>query len=742
MIIKTYVQFKQALRSISKADIIAYDTETTGLNTRKDSVIGFGFAINESESYYVPIMEWKNNELVKLNNYALPILEALSNKKLICYNAAFDLDMTKNDLSVDLLSQLHADVMLLKHTVDEERPFALKEVAKNRYGLSSTKEQEEMKESIKNNGGGPNDYYKADLSVMAKYCEQDCKLTYRLYNDLSIELKKQNLIDFFYKDEVMPLYKTVTIPMQRRGIRLDLNLLNSAKTEIEQDIAKLEDLIQLAIEPMLASFVDWYLWKEIPPRRSGSFTQYACQYAKLDLPKTPTGKLQITQKLLYPHADRGDKTAQFILGGPYLNEQEVRDIQLLWWEDHKPSKYMFNLMSKHHLKKLFFEIMKEEPVSVTDKGNPQVDDKFLDIMEDKYEWVKWLRDYNKLQKLHGTYIQRFLDEEEDGIFYPSFMQHRTISGRYGSDLQQLPRPYEESQVKQGSVSKVVYKYTNLVRRFFIARSGCVFIDNDYESLEPHVFAHVSGDERLRDIFRKGHDFYSTIAIRTERLDGVSADKLADNYLGKVDKPLRQKAKAYSLGIPYGLSPYALAKTLKIDETEAQELWDGYLDGFPDLKNWMAETRRFVKENGYIKSEAGRVRHLPVAASVARSWGDKVLDPLWLYEKFSKNRSKYEQMKYVRKQYKNALNNSLNFQIQSLSASIVNRSAIAINQALRDRGLDGGVVAQIHDQLVVEVPEIKALEMRDLITQIMENTYKLSISLKAPASIAKDFFEGH
>jgi DNA polymerase I-like protein with 3'-5' exonuclease and polymerase domains len=630
----------------------------------------------------------------------------------------------------------------MKHTVDEERPFGLKDVAKKRYGLSAAKEQEEMKASIKNNGGAPNEYYKADLDIMAKYCEQDCRLTYQLYNDLSIELIEQNLEDFFYNDEVMPLYREVTIPMQRRGIKLDIDLINKAKLEIEQDIDKLEDRIQLAIEPHLAPFIDWYLWKEMPPRRSGTFAQYACKAAGLDLPLTATGKLQVTRKLLYPYADAGNKAAQFILGGPYLSKEEVRDVQMLWLKDHMPSRYVFNLMSKHHLKKLFFEILEEIPVSTTDKGNPQVDDAFLDKMANKYPWVGWLRDYNKLQKLHGTYIQRFLDEEEDGIFYPSFMQHRTISGRYGSDLQQLPRPYEEVQRREGAVSEVVYRHTNNIRRFFIARSGSVFIDNDYESLEPHVFAHISGDELLRDIFRNGQDFYSTIAIRTEQLSGVSADKSADNYLGKVDKPLRQKAKAYSLGIPYGMSAYALGKTLGISEAEAQGLWDGYLNGFPDLKNWMAETHSFVKENGYIKSEAGRIRHLPLAASVARSWGDKILDPLWLYSKFSENRSKYSQMKHLRKQYKNALNNSLNFQIQSLSASIVNRSAIAINRALREMGIDGCVVAQIHDQLIVEVPEINALEMKDLITEIMENTYKLSISLKAPAEIGKNFADAH
>ena len=88
------------------------------------------------------------------------------------------------------------------------------------------------------------------------------------------------------------------------------------------------------------------------------------------------------------------------------------------------------------------------------------------------------------------------------------------------------------------------KYVNIVRAFLTAGNGRKVIDADYESLEPHCFASVTGDENLREIFRKGWDFYSTVAIQTEKLEGVSADKKADNYLKKLDPVKRNKAKAY------------------------------------------------------------------------------------------------------------------------------------------------------------------------------------------------------
>jgi len=116
---------------------------------------------------------------------------------------------------------------------------------------------------------------------------------------------------------------------------------------------------------------------------------------------------------------------------------------------------MFNLQSNHHLKKLFFETLNETSVSKTPTGQPQVNDEFMELMAEKHEWAKLLIEYNKLTKIKGTYIERLLDKADNGRFYPSFKQHGTISGRYSSDLQQVPRPLEDSQS-----TPLVRKYNN------------------------------------------------------------------------------------------------------------------------------------------------------------------------------------------------------------------------------------------------------------------------------------------
>lgn len=750
-IIDSEDKFQSALQHLEASEIVAYDTETTGLNTRSDKVIGFSFSGSESVGYYLPLYVYDrvtdslkdfNSDNISRSSELLRLLQA---KKLVMHNASFDCRITKQSLGVDLLDALYCDTILLKHAVDEERPFGLKEIAKkiqNQLGLdvkkAANQEQVEMIESIKANGGsvtqGNYQLYKADTEKIGIYACADTDLTLRVFNYYSRLLKAERLEKFFYEDETMPLLKNVTIPMEEGGIPIDVKALEIAEKEIIEDIKILEDKIQAKIDPLLEEFRQWFLWSKFPPRRSGSFAQALAELVDLPLPKTSSGRVSLTKsslEQLEPCPSR-----DYLLGGDYLQEDLVRQVQEKLFEE-SGERYMFNLASKHHLKKLFFEKLKEKPISKTDKGNPQVDHLFLQSIKSKYDWMPLLLDYNKLMKIKGAYIDRFLEQHEGGIFYPSFFQHRTISGRYGSDIQQLPRPIED-----GAASDVVLKYNNQIRKFFIAGNGFKFIDADYESLEPHVFAHVSGDDGLKNIFLKGHDFYSTIAIDTESLEGVSADKKASNYLGLVNKSLRQKAKAYSLGIPYGLEAFKLSKELKIGQREAERLIKNYLKAYPKLAEWMERSNELCTQKGYIRSEAGRVRHMPSAPKIWYSEGEVILDSLKLWKKYHENPKAYKQKKYLRKQMRNYLNNAKNFQIQSLAASITNRACIAIAKELKRQNIQGYVCAQIHDQIVVRVPEHHAEKWKKIVEFLMCNTYKISLPLKAPAEIANDFYEGH
>ena len=730
---------QEVLDWVETQDVLAFDIETTGLSPREDGIIGFGIS-SKNEAYYIVHQEFDGNDLLQRVSmgHAIKVLNAISHKKLITWNGSFDTRFTKHYFGVDLISAIWCDAMLTKHTVNEERPFALKEVATMLYGKDAKAEQAEMQASIKANGGSKTEYYKADSITMAKYCMQDCILTFKINEHYLKQLKAEKLEDFYFKDEVMPLYREVTIPMEDRGVKLDMPLLHEVREGISVDIKNLEKQIQDMIQPDLAEFKEYYLWSKYPPRRTGSFAQAIASFAKLPLPRTRSGNYSMTKSNLESLVP--DEYSSFLLGGDHLPESVVAKIQAQMWEDEGET-YMFNLSSKHHLKRLFFGKYKDQPLTTTEKGNPQCNDDFLEHVREKYVFVPLLQAYNKLIKIKGAYFDRFESKNINGIYYPSFFQHRTISGRYGSDLQQLNRPIGLPE-DASDHDRIVASYNNIIRRLFISREGSAFIDSDYESLEPHVFAHCSGDEKLKDIFRKQHDFYSTIAIRTERLENVSADKSAENYLGKVDKDLRQKAKAYSLGIPYGMTDFALGKTLGIGQNEAKRLLEAYLSEFPDLRGWMFKSRQQCLKTGRIQSEAGRIRHFPEVPGLYAKYGECLLDDLELWKKYNSSPAKYRQMKFIRKKVKNALNNSVNFQIQSLSSSIVNRAAIHINRWLRNMDYNGGVVAQIHDQLVIEVPEEFKEECRAKVQEIMENTYKISIDLKSPAEIGYNFDEAH
>jgi DNA polymerase I-like protein with 3'-5' exonuclease and polymerase domains len=720
MIVDNHDKFQKCLNWIKKQDVIAFDVETDGLNTRKNKVIGFGIG-NADSGFYI-----KDEEKAKV------ILNKLHGKKLIAWNAYFDLEMTKNTYNVDLWDSLYLDCICLKHTVDEIPPFGLKEVASKILGTDSKDEQKELKASIKANGGSVNEFFKADLSILAKYCIKDCTLTYQLYEYYIEELKEQKLEKFFFEDEVMPLYKEVTRHMQSRGIPVDVTRLEKAQKDISNDVIKLENEIQESIEPYLDIFMKWLLNKDYTPKRSGKFAQKLIELSGKPIKRLRSGKFSLAASALQPYETH--PFIGYLLSKRLLSHGDIRRVQNRLLEDEK-IKYPFNLQSKHHLKKLFFDTLQETPVSKTLKGNPQVDELFLNKMSQKYQWVQKLQDYNKLNKLKSTYIDRILELQEDGIFFPQFWQHRTISGRYGSDLQQLPRLAEE-----GQFTPLITGYRNQIRSFFIAGEDHKFIDADYESLEPHIFAHVSNEEKIRDIFRKGQDFYSEIAIQTESLDGVSSNKLADNYLGKVDKRRRQRAKAYSLGIPYGMESFALGKNLEIDQKTADRLIKSYLERFPNLNNWMKETEELFKLKGKVESQAGRVRRFSKGQKLLLKYGAKVLNSLTLWEDYNHNPRKYAEMKEIRKVIKNSLNNAKNFQIQSLAASITNRACIQINRLLKDSGIDGYVCAQIHDEILVRVPAKWAKSLKTPIEGIIENNYKISVPLKAPASIGDNYGE--
>jgi len=765
---------------ILDSDVIAVDTETTGLNPRKNKIIGWSVSGDEGVGFYLPtlVFDYEKDELVlqEINGKSTEVIsknliKLLIGKKLVFHNASFDVQFIKNYFGIDLLPSVYVDTGLLVHTVYEEgafgfgNPFGLKSIAimnQKELGLdvqeAANKEQIELKESIKKNGGSATkalyEIFKADLDILSKYASADTDLTLRICNLYLKKLKEEGLEKFFFEEEVMPIYREVTVPMEAKGVDLDVELIEKVYGEICIDQKENKKIVMKSLLD-LSEVKEWVVataMTNFPVSHKGNWAQNLITRYSIPLPKSEkTGKYSLTQKNIEAYEPTNEKETivkEFLLTG---NEDIIEDVEkvrisMAMWKESNDGEYI-NIQSKKHLGEIVFKYMGIEPKvkgANTKSGRDKFDMDMVKELAKDYPWAENLRVYNRLLKIKSTYVDRFRDRQEDGRYYFYFKQNGTVSGRYGSDAQQLPKPLEE-----GEEAPIIMKYVNVVRKFLIAGDGRKVIDADYESLEPHCFASVTGDTALQEIFNKNWDFYSTVAIKTEKLNedrvrfpnGVSADKSAPNYLKKLDAPARNKAKAYSLGIAYGMEAYALKMTLGVDQKTAEKLVQGYLDGFPQLKEWRENSRLQVKAHGYIKNYVGRVRHLPKVQKTYIKFQDKMMD--WRFRKDLEKTYGKDVVLQAYRDYRNGLNNCLNFQLQSLAAAVVNRAALKINLKAKELGIDAICQAQVHDQLIVNVDEKDAEMFAPYVQDIMENTTKLpGVTLKAPPEIANNWAEGH
>jgi len=723
-------KFQEAVDHLNSVEYVAYDTETTGLNVRKEEVIGFSFTGSVKLGYYLPLYQW-NNKTQELEDHPTfntikqrQLLDILKTKKLIMHNASFDVRITANFFKVNLLTSLHADTQLMEHTLNEEGPFALKEVCTikaKELGLDlqdfANQEQLELKESVIANGGkwinAQKDIYKGDLAIISKYACADVDLTLRLFLYNEQRLIQEGLHDFFYNQEVMPLQKYVTIRMEHRGVHIDLARLTELYNNITEDIVKYEQEVVEALyaHPVWSTYINSKL-EDIPVSNRGSFAQELCRTTNLNLPISDSGKFSINKKSVEALSNLPDvRYKNFLLtnNASWLKDYEILQIRVNLYKKENETEYLINIQSKTQLADLVFNFMGVEPLTKTAKGSPQFNEDFVESISKDHPWAEKLRVYNKLNKIRSSYYERFLENHEDGVYYPTFKQHGTTSGRYSSDFQQLPRPKDEDSVEHE-----------------LAR----------------CFADDAGDEALINIFTKNLDMYSVVAIMAEDINDASADKKAENFLKKKYPQKRQNAKAYALGIRYGMKEFKLAKSLDISEDKAAEIIANYFKAFPGLKAKMDKYLKEVKTTGKVTSKFGRVRHLPRAKEIYEKFGDGVLDFRNLKRISIKTNVPMDELRLIRKEYNNLLNNALNFPIQSAATSIVNRAAIAMTKQFMENNLDAWVSLQIHDQLVATCREELCEDGKAVVQYAMEETNKLAMPLIAKPEIAGNLREGH
>jgi DNA polymerase-1 len=289
-------------------------------------------------------------------------------------------------------------------------------------------------------------------------------------------------------------------------------------------------------------------------------------------------------------------------------------------------------------------------------------------------------EYRALAKLKQTYIDGIKEVIfPDNKVHTIYCQALTETGRLSSispNLQNIPARSGEGRN---------------IRKFFIPSKGSSFFSADYSQIELRVLAHMADVKPLIDAFNKDMDIHSETARQIFDTSDITDD-------------LRRKAKAVNFGIIYGLSAFGLAKEIGISNKEAQNFIDKYYKLYPGIKEFMDNTINFCKENGYVKTILNRIRRIP--------------------DINSKN--------YMVREY--ATRTAMNAPIQGSAADIIKIAMINIYNRFKRENIKSLMLMQIHDELIFEVKDNERDAVLKIVSEEMENAYKLKVKL----SISKDF----
>lgn len=264
---------------------------------------------------------------------------------------------------------------------------------------------------------------------------------------------------------------------------------------------------------------------------------------------------------------------------------------------------------------------------------------------------------------------------------------------------------------------------------------------DLSSAEARIFAHFSGDTRLQDVYRKGEDIYSRVAVDVFNRPDLSAHPDDPNYVKKVDEGLRSDVKVFVLAGVYGAEGYQIAASLgyldskgKVDSARGEKLLNSYLSTYPNLRKYMIKQELMFKKYGYVKNLFGRVRRFDEAHALYKKYGDKLLDSRW---------AKQSGLALERKIVKKALNAAKNHPIQSTCASIMNRAMIEMGRWIEESKIDAKLILMVHDELVYECDEEDIALVSQKIKYYMENNsfaQHLSVPLIANPIVGNNLAE--
>ena len=375
----------------------------------------------------------------------------------------------------------------------------------------------------------------------------------------------------------------------------------------------------------------------------------------------------------------------------YLKEIEINlkiKMDELEQEIYDDAGVKFNIMSPSQLGKVLFETLKiKYPKKVKDNKYSTSKD-ILDKIIYAHPIVPKILEYRTLAKLYTNYAVGLQEEvREDDRIHTIFTQTLTRTGRLSSispNLQNIPARKD---------------FSKLIRKAFIPDEDSVLMSSDYSQVELRVFASMSGEENLIKAFNEGKDIHAK-----------TASEIFHVPIDAVTKDMRRQAKAVNFGILYGISSFGLSEDLGIDMKEAKEFIDNYLKTFPGIQEYMEKEKEEAYKNGYVKTLMNRKRVVEELKSknyMIRSSGERM---------------------------------ALNTPIQGTAADILKKAMVEIYAEFKKRNLKSKILIQVHDELVFNVLNSELEEVKTIVRNIMENTFKLKVPLKVDIEIGSNWYE--
>ncbi|HDR9053761.1 TPA: DNA polymerase I [Burkholderia vietnamiensis] len=351
----------------------------------------------------------------------------------------------------------------------------------------------------------------------------------------------------------------------------------------------------------------------------------------------------------------------------------------------------FNLGSPKQIGQIFFEKLQLPVVKKTPSGAPSTDEEVLQKLAEDYPLPKLLLEHRGLSKLKSTYTDKLprMVNPATGRVHTNYAQAVAVTGRLASNepnLQNIPVRTAEGR---------------RIREAFIASPGHRIVSADYSQIELRIMAHISGDASLLRAFAHGEDIHRATAAEVFGVTPL-----------EVNSDQRRIAKVINFGLIYGMSAFGLASNLGITRDAAKLYIDRYFARYPGVAQYMEDTRAAAKDQGYVETVFGR--------------------RLWLPEINGGNGPRRQAAERA----------AINAPMQGTAADLIKLSMIAVDDWLTRDRLASRMIMQVHDELVLEVPDDELSLVREKLPEMMCGVAKLKVPLVAEVGAGANWEEAH